>query len=143
MREMPGESTCPACGRAHALHRELVTSAGGLLGCAHCANLELYREKDFAKSIGLYVVVVAALLAPFTYYISLAAAALIDASLYAFWPERVVCYACAARHRGFAPEPRHPRFDREIDERMRFGARAIMGKPMRPGGTADAPEPEH
>jgi len=28
-------------------------------------------------------------------------------------------------------------------EALRYGARAVMGKPMRPGGTADAPEPEH
>jgi len=50
---------------------------------------------------------------------------------------------CGARHRGFSPRPRHPRFDREIDERLRYGERAVMGKPMREGGTADAPEPEH
>ena len=34
-------------------------------------------------------------------------------------------------------------FDREIDERLRYGERAVMGKPMRESGTANAPEPEH
>jgi hypothetical protein len=54
-----------------------------------------------------------------------------------------VCYVCTARHRGFHEEPRHPAFDREIRERLRFGDKAVMGKPMRPGGTAGAPDPEH
>jgi hypothetical protein len=50
---------------------------------------------------------------------------------------------CLARHHRFCPQPRHPRFDREIEERLKFGERAVMGKPMREGGTAGAPEPEH
>jgi hypothetical protein len=75
--------------------------------------------------------------------VSLAVAALLDAGLYRFAPNVVVCYVCGARHRGFAPEPRHPRFDLAIAERLRFGARAVMGAPMRAGGTAGAPEPEH
>ena len=70
-------------------------------------------------------------------------AALVDAGLYARSPAVVVCYACAARHRGFHGEPRHPRFDIAISERLRYGERAVMGTPMRPGGSADAPEPEH
>jgi hypothetical protein len=134
---------CARCGREHRFQEAAQTPEGGLVGCAHCGHPELYREKDFPRPLGIGVVLVAAALAPFTYYASLAAAAVIDAVLLAVWPERVVCYVCRARHRGFAPTPRHPKFDREIDERLRFGARAVMGKPMRPGGTAGAPEPEH
>ena len=83
------------------------------------------------------------MLAPFTWYASLAVAAAIDWILFHTARDLVICYVCGARHRGFAPRPRHPRFDREIDERLRYGAKAVMGKPMRAGGTADAPEPEH
>jgi hypothetical protein len=36
------------------------------------------------------------------------------------------------------PRPRHPRFDREIEERLLYGKRAVMGKPMRECGTAEA-----
>ena len=70
-------------------------------------------------------------------------AALLDLILYWTAPWMTVCYVCHTRHRGFDPEPRHPRFDREIEERLRYGDKAVMGKPMRPGGTAGAPEPEH
>ena len=58
-------------------------------------------------------------------------------------PDVVLCYVCSAEHRGFATSPRHPRFDRTIEERLKYGKKAVMGSEMRPGGTADAPEPEH
>lgn len=126
-----------------ALRLDSVTHEGGLLGCARCGHPELFRQKDFPRGIGIAIVVVAAILAPFTYYVSLGVAALLDFALYHLNREMVVCYVCHARHRGFLERPKHPRFDREIDERLKFGAKAVMGKPMRPGGTADAPEPEH
>lgn len=119
------------------------SEAGGLRGCLACGHPELYTKKDFPPALGIGLVVVAAVLAPFTMYVSLAVAAVIDALLYWLAPNVVVCYVCDAEHRGYPADPRHPRFDREIDERLKFGQRAVMGKPMREGGTADAPEPEH
>ena len=126
-----------------ALRREHLQADGGLTGCLVCGHPELYTQKDFPRAWGLGIVVVAALLAPFTGYLSLVAAAVLDALLYHFAPDAVLCYLCGSEHRGFAERPRHPRFDREIDERLRYGERAVMGRPMRDGGTADAPEPEH
>ena len=140
---VPASANCPACGREHVLHPEVRTADGGLVGCAACGHPELYRQKDFPRALGLVIVIVAAILAPFTWYLSLVVAALADCLLYFVGADRLVCYLCRARHRGFAPDPRHPRFDREIEERLKFGQRAVMGKPMRPGGTAGAPEPEH
>jgi hypothetical protein len=140
---LPPSVACPACGETVDLCRAAVDSGGGLRGCAVCAHPELYTQKDFPRAAGVAIVVAAAVLAPFTYYASLGAAAALDALLYWLAPNVVVCYACRARHRGFARDPSHPRFDREIDERLKYGERAVMGKPMRPGGTAGAPEPEH
>jgi hypothetical protein len=134
---------CAHCGDVHGLRLERVDAAGGLAGCVACGHPELYTQKDFPRAAGIAIVVAAAVLAPFTSYLSLAAAALLDAALYRFAPDVVVCYVCRAEHRGFARSPRHPRFDREIEERLKYGERAVMGKPMRPGGTAGAPEPEH
>ena len=70
-------------------------------------------------------------------------AAIADAVLYRMGKQETVCYACDAVHRGFRPVPRHPRFDRTIAERLKFGKSAVMGSPMRDGGTAGAPDPEH
>jgi hypothetical protein len=140
---LPDAIRCQHCGDLHELHPERVNGADGLEGCVGCGHNELYTQKDFPRSIGIGIVVVAAVLAPFTYYISLGVAALLDALLFHFAPDVVLCYVCRSEHRGFAATPRHPRFDREIEERLKFGTHAVMGKPMRPGGTAGAPEPEH
>lgn len=126
-----------------ALRGEGRTQGGGLTACLACSHPELFTRKAFPAWAGFAIVAIAAVLAPATRYLSLVAAAGLDFALYQLVPEDVVCYVCAAEHRGFARDPRHPRFDREIAERLRYGARAVMGKPMRPGGTADAPEPEH
>ena len=128
-------------GRDAAMER--LTPEGGLRGCLACGHEELYTQRDFPRGLGITIVVVAAVLAPFTKYVSLFVAAVLDAVLYRLAPKMVVCYVCHAFHRGFSETPRHPSFDREIEERLLYGKKAVMGKPMRPGGTADAPEPEH
>lgn len=125
------------------LDRSRLTAKGGLTGCLACSHPELFTKKDFPQALGIALVVTAALLAPFTWYLSLVVVALVDALLYLFAGNVVVCYQCRAEHRGFHPEPRHPAFDREIEERLLYGEKAVMGKPMLPGGTADAPDPEH
>lgn len=141
--ELAPSARCSVCGRETVLQRERFTEGGGLLGCCACGHPELFTKKSVPPSVGILVVVVAAVLAPFTMYISLGVAALIDFALYAVVPDVVVCYVCGAEHRGFLGQPRHPRFDREIEERLKYGNRAVMGRPMREGGTANAPDPEH
>jgi ribosomal protein S14 len=140
---LPRELRCARCGAARALRLDLITASGGLNGCLVCGHPELYTRKDFPRALGLCIVVLAAILAPWTHYVSLGVAAVLDFLLYRLTSNVVACYVCGAEHRGFAVQPRHPRFDREIAERLRFGSRAVMGKPMRASGTADAPEPEH
>ena len=140
---LPPAVPCAACGAQRALSAERLAANGGLEGCLACGHRELFTRKSFPRALGVSIVVAAALLAPWTHYLSLVVAAAIDAVLYRCTKDVVVCYVCGAEHRGFAPDPRHPRFDREIAERLRFGPRAVMGKPMRELGTATAPEPDH
>ncbi|MFT5287062.1 MAG: hypothetical protein ACI8TQ_003238 [Planctomycetota bacterium] len=137
------DSIKDADGTECALHKEHLTDSGGLTGCMACGHPELYTRKDFPRLLGFTVVIVAAIFAPMTYYVSLFAAGILDFVLYRFSGDVVECYVCVSQHRRFTKEPRHPSFDREIDERLKFGDKAVMGKPMRPGGTAGAPEPEH
>jgi hypothetical protein len=140
---LAGLARCGSCGSETVLRADRIAPGGGLLGCLACGHAELYTRKGFPTAVGIGIVVVAAVLAPVTMYASLVAAAGIDFALYHLVRDVVVCYACGAEHRGFPPEPRHPRFDREIEERLKFGERAVMGRPMRAGGTAGAPDPEH
>lgn len=144
LRALPELIRCQDCQGERRLHASSCTESGGLRACVACAHPELFTQKRFPRPLAFAIVIAAALLAPFTpYYSSLIAAAALDALLFWLCPDEVVCYVCGARHRGFGAEPRHPRFDREIEERLKYGERAIMGKPMRPGGTAGAPEPHH
>jgi hypothetical protein len=85
--------------------------------CPACASALLYVQRDFNQKAGLAIVVVGALLAPFTpFYSSLIVAALVDAGLYALLPEITVCYRCQAHFRGFARNPKHQAFDLHIAE---------------------------
>jgi hypothetical protein len=142
-RDFGSALVCAQCGRESSLHPESITSNGGLTACLACAHPELFTRKSCPPSLGLGVVVVAAVLAPWTYYLSLVGAAVVDFALYRLVPDVVACYVCGAEHRAFDATPHHPRFDRQIEERLRYGPRAVMGRAMRSGGTAGAPEPEH
>ena len=139
----PASLECVGCSATLELEPGKLDAQGGLWACQSCGHPELYTKKDLPQWLGIGVVVIAAVLAPATNYISLAVAAALDFGLYLVMPEVVCCYVCGAEHRGSAREPRHPRYDREIAERLSYGKRAVMGKPMREGGTANAPEPEH
>ena len=85
--------------------------------CPACGSQLLYVQRDFNQKVGLGIVVVGAVLAPFTpFYSSLIVAALVDAGLYALLPEITVCYRCHAHFRGFARNPRHQAFDLHLAE---------------------------
>lgn len=110
---------CPRCGAASPWEPSAEVLAGrGPDRCAVCGRSELFREKVIPRALGLGVVVVAAVLAPFTFYISLAVAALIDAVLYAVLPERAVCYRCRADHLGFAGTASLGKFDLHVAQVM-------------------------
>ena len=85
--------------------------------CTACDSTQLYVQRDFNQRAGLVIVVIGAVLAPFTpYYSSLFVAAAIDAVLYMLLPEITVCYRCHAHFRGFAKNPEHEIFDLHIAE---------------------------
>ena len=72
---------CDSCGTAVAVeepHRQFRQ-------CAVCSSTRLYRQRDFSRFLGLAVVVVGAVLVPFTYGLSLPVVFLIDLILYRAW----------------------------------------------------------
>lgn len=70
--------------------------------CVVCESKRLYRQRDFNRFLGLAVVVVGAVMVPFTYGISLPVVFLIDLILYRRVAEMAVCYLCRAEYRGIA-----------------------------------------
>jgi hypothetical protein len=116
---LDGRGHCPACGASPGLEvPEAVRASRTLSGCLACGGRELYVQRDFNQRAGLAIVVVGAVLAPFTpYYSSLLVAALIDAGLYAMLPEIAICYRCKAHYRRFRRNPEHQPFDLHVEEK--------------------------
>jgi hypothetical protein len=115
---LDGRGHCAACGAATELPVSTSLRDERIVDrCPACAGEQLYVQRDFNQRMGLAVVVVGAVLAPFTpYYSSLFVAALVDAALYAVLPEITICYRCQAHFRGFRRHPKHQAFDLHIAE---------------------------
>jgi hypothetical protein len=98
---------------------------GALASCPACGNGMLYRQKDFRQAVGCAVVLAAAVLAPFTYYVSLGVAALVDLLLYKLADDVVICYRvpCRAHVRGVPAGPKVGAFDLSIHDHHRALAR--------------------
>jgi hypothetical protein len=115
---LEGRGRCPACAAetnldvSPSLRDERMVDV-----CPACGGAQLYVQRDFNQKVGLAIVIAGALLAPFTpYYSSLAAAAVLDAALYAVLPEITICYRCHAHFRGFRRNPKHQAFDLHVAE---------------------------
>jgi hypothetical protein len=115
---LDGRGRCPGCRTDTALALSSSLRERRVVDvCPACDGSLLYVQRDFNQKAGLAIVVVGAVLAPFTpYYASLGAAVLVDAALYALLPEITICYRCQAHFRGFARNPKHQAFDLHIAE---------------------------
>lgn len=116
---VPSIPPCPKCGATNPwTPSEAVLAGAGPDRCAVCGRAELYREKVVNRALGLGVVAAAAVLAPFTYYISLGVAALLDAFLYWRLRERAVCYLCRADYDRFTGIASLGKFDLHVAQVM-------------------------
>jgi len=125
---------CSSCGAAGPeLSPGAVLADGSLAACMACGHDEMYWARDFPRRFGIAVVVVAAALAPFTWYLSLAAGAVVDASLVFFVRKRLHCYRCAAVHHGFPGAGHWRAFDLEVADLHRFGAKSAVAQTLGAG----------
>jgi len=146
-RPFPGVEPPPACATCGAAVTLRATALldGAVAGCPACGHEMLYRQKDFRQAIGCLVVLAAALLAPFTYYLSLVAAALVDLALYHLAGDVIICYRvpCRAHVRGLPAGPKVGAFDLSIHDYHRMLARreveGLGGVDERTGPPRDAP----
>ncbi len=132
-RERP---SCSACGApASALHSGGVGADGSLQACLACGHDQMYWARDFPRGLGIGVVIVAAVLAPFTWYLSLAVGAVVDSLLVFVVPKRVHCYRCNSIHHGFVrPEVWKP-FQLEVSDLHQYGEKAAVAKMLGGGHT--------
>lgn len=106
--ELPGpaERTCIGCGKVEPLVDAI--AEGKLKCCAACGNEQLYRMKDFPQWLGMGLLATACILfylfaIQYQYAIAwsiLLGSAAVDGLIYFIVGDVVVCYRCAAQHRG-------------------------------------------
>ncbi len=111
---------CEACGAAS----EVTAPPEGarINRCAACGHEQLYFQKDFNRRTGIALVAIGAVLAPFTYFISLAAVTVLDYAIWRIVKNVIVCYECQAVHRGYPQNPDLKPFDLVIHDRHVYGA---------------------
>ena len=90
-----GELACNACRRSYDL-----SAAVDFEQCPICGCRRFFRQKAFPRVLGIGLVVVGAILVPFTYGVSLMVLALVDLLIYRGVPMMAVCYLCRAEFRG-------------------------------------------
>jgi hypothetical protein len=114
---------CRSCGKSYGESFDKTEDDSRVPFCVICRCRDLYIQKDFNRKLGLAIVVVGAVLAPFTKLISLFVCAFIDLILYLALPVITVCYKCHAIYRGFAKNPNHEGFNLGINDRYRAAER--------------------
>jgi hypothetical protein len=132
---------CGACAKPIGLAgvSDKLIGGGPVDVCCRCGVADFWTHKDFPKAWGLGIVIVAAILAFWTYGISLVVAALLDAGLYAYLPWATVCYRCKTEYRGIPRDPAHGGFDLahqedvEAEEAGKAAAPATAPGPAVPG----------
>ena len=121
--EVESAIVCRSCGKSYGPFLDESTPDHPVRFCAICRCRDLYIQKDFNRKLGLAIVVLGAVLAPFTKLISLLVCALIDLVLYLALPVITVCYRCHSIYRGFGKNPDHDGFNLGINDRYRAAER--------------------
>ncbi len=79
------------------LNVELNFSECPVCGCKH-----LYYKKDFNQAVGCIIILIGALLVPWTYGISLIVLSIIDLLLYRRIKDSIECYQCKSEYKNMA-----------------------------------------
>ena len=119
--------TCQQCGHVQPYATEVFEDGvvkEPLEACLCCGYERLFAQKDFNRKLGLGVVLIGAVLSPWTYGLSLLACMGLDYGLYHFVPEITVCYGCDAIHRGFEHNPLHRAHDPLLADRYKRQAQS-------------------
>ena len=78
-----GGMTCAKCGRVTPLPEAgAIAAEGHVAACTVCGSTDLYAQRDFNRKLGLAIVAVGLGLGPFTSWISVGVAVVLDAALY-------------------------------------------------------------
>ncbi len=110
---------CEHCGRESAV---IAPPADALIErCVACGHGELYFQKDFNRATGIALVVLGAVLVPWS-YIPLIGITILDYVIWRVVKNVIVCYDCQAVHRGYRQNAAIRPFDLATHDRHVYGA---------------------
>jgi len=89
IKEFKKGLTCSTC-----LHPEHLNSQIDFSICPVCGCGQFYRKKDFNQALGCSIILIGAILVPFTYGLSMLVFALLDYFLYRRIKDTAACYKC-------------------------------------------------
>ena len=115
--------TCPNCQETIALDLAgwSTTDPNSIETCLICDCRHLYRQRDFNRALGCTLVLIGAVLVPWTYGLSLVVLSLVDLALYYRLRESVVCYRCDTVYRDAHPGERQNEFDLLKHDVLKYG----------------------
>ncbi|MGY8780061.1 MAG: hypothetical protein ACKVJJ_00190 [Fidelibacterota bacterium] len=109
-------SEAKTCGECH--NSQLFENNLDFSECPVCSSKHLYRKKDFNQAVGCIVILIGALLVPWTYGLSLLVLSLVDYLLYRRIKDSVECYKCKSEFKDIiVPEMLKP-FDHHTAEQF-------------------------
>lgn len=106
---------CDSCQKVFAIEPSEALQAGDPPDrCVICGDDEFYLEKDMPRGLGTFLVILAILLVPWTYNLSLFVVAFLQIPFFLMLKMRYVCYGCQALYRGYPKPEKAIPFDHEI-----------------------------
>ena len=123
-------ASCDVCSHQIPLNFEEEHMGGVLKKCPCCGRRDFYQQKDFNRKIGVALFVVAALVSPWTYGLSLVALWLADLFLFRRLGSVAVCYKCRAIFRRIQNMGEMRPFDHEMHDRVVYADHDFKGRPL-------------
>jgi hypothetical protein len=142
--------TCAGCGSGVEVHPDMAASKvqceicqhvtdvqftqshleGELKECPVCTRQDFYKQADFNRKIGVALFVIAALLVPWTYGLSLVVLWLMDVFLFKRLSAVAICYKCKTNFRDVKNMQSIPPYDHEMNDRIVYSDHDFKGKPL-------------
>lgn len=95
---------------------QLFTNPLDFTECPVCGCKDLYRKKDFNQAIGCIIILIGAVLVPWTYGLSLLVLSLVDYLLYRRIKDSAECYKCKSEFKDTGIPHHLKPFDHHIAE---------------------------
>lgn len=96
--------------------------------CPVCKRKDFYQQKDFNRKIGVVLFVIAAILVPWTYGLSLVVLYLMDVFLFKKIGNIASCYKCNTIFRDVKNLPEISPFDHEMNDRIVYSDHDYKGE---------------